>query len=139
MKKLFKDKFGLILLIFSIIMLAGSISYFSYSIMLLQRIETLLRLGLLVFFIVISIVFIILIIKCIFKRKRVKLLIIVFFAIAISGGLVFVSYNINKIYSAISNITAKSQTFSSSLVVLKDSDISSIDDIGDRKIGILKD
>ena len=139
MKKLIKDKFGFSLLIISIIALAISISYFSYSLMLLQRIETLLRAILIAVFIFISILFIVFIIKCIFKRKRVKLLIAFFFAIILSGGLVFIGYNINKIYSAISNITTKSQTYSSSLVVLKDSEINSIDDIGDKKIGMLND
>ena len=78
MKKLIKDKFGFSLLIISIIALAISISYFSYSLMLLQRIETLLRAILIAVFIFISILFIVFIIKCIFKRKRVKLLIAFF-------------------------------------------------------------
>lgn len=139
MKKLFKDKFGFMLLIFSIILLAGSIGYFSYALILLQRIETLLRICVIIFFVILSIVFVILIIKNIFKRKRIKLLITVLFTILFSGGLIFIGYNINKIYSAISSISSKSQTYSSSLVVLSDSSISSISDINDSKIGILSD
>ena len=39
MKKVTKDKFGFTLLLFNIILFALSISYFSYSLFLLQKIE----------------------------------------------------------------------------------------------------
>ena len=139
MKKLVKDKFGFFLLILNIILFALSIGYFSYSLLLLQRIETLLRLCIIAFFVLIAIVCVVFIIKSIFKRKKLKIVFITLFTLVFAFGISFVAYNINKIYSAIANITSNSQTYSSSLVVRANSDINSIDDISDKKIGILSD
>ena len=139
MKKLVKDKFGFFLLILNIILFALSIGYFSYSLLLLQRIETLLRLCIIAFFVLIAIVCVVFIIKSIFKRKKLKIVFITLFTLVFALGISFVAYNINKIYSAIANITSNSQTYSSSLVVRANSDINSIDDISDKKIGILSD
>lgn len=139
MKKITRDKFGFILLLFNIILYALSISYFSYSLFLLQKIETLLRIGIVLFFIVLAVICIVLIIKGLFKRKRLKVILITLFTIIFSGGICFVSYNINKIYSAIASITTNSQTYSSSIVTSIDSSFNSIDDIGSEKIAILSD
>lgn len=139
MKKITKDKFGFCLLIFNIILFALSISYFSYSLFLLQKIETFLRIAVVLFFIVLAIICIVLIIKCLFKRKRLKIIFITLFTIAFSCGICFVGYNINRIYSAIAKISTNSQTYSSSIVALSNSDYNSLDDIGSEKIGILSD
>ena len=139
MKKLKKDKLGLILLILNITFLAISISYFSYSLILLKKIETLLRICITLFFITSSIILIVFIIKFIFNKKRIKLIIITIISLTMSGTLIFVAYNINKIYSALANITTNTQTYSSSIVARIDSDIETIDDIKDIKIGILSD
>lgn len=139
MKKITRDKFGFILLLFNIILYALSISYFSYSLFLLQKIETLLRVGVILFFIMLAVICIILIIKGLFKRKRLKVILITLFTIVFSGGICFVSYNINKIYSAISSITSNSQTYSSSIVTGINSSFNSIEDISSEKIGILSD
>ena len=139
MKKITKDKFGFVLLLFNIVLFAFSISYFSYSLFLLQKIETLLRVGIILFFIVLAVICIILIIKDLFKRKRLKAILITLFTIAFSCGICFVGYNINKIYSAISSITTNSQTYSSSIVAVVNSSFNSIEDIRSEKIGILSD
>lgn len=139
MKKITRDKIGFTLLLFNIILFAVSISYFSYSLFLLQRIETLLRIGAIIFFILLAIICITFIIKSLFKRKRLKVILITLFTIIFSCGICFVGYNINKIYSAISNITTNSQTYSSSIVANINSNFNSIDDIGSEKIGILSD
>ena len=139
MKKLSQDKLGFSLLIINIILLTFSISYFSYSLILLKKIETLLRLGVTLFFIILAIILIVFIIRFIFNKKRVKLIIITILTLIISGALIFVSYNINKIYSAIASITTNTQTYSSSIVARINSNIETIDDIKDLKIGILSD
>lgn len=139
MKKITKDKFGFSLLLFNIILFALSISYFSYSLFLLQKIETLLRIGIVIFFIIIAIICIVLIIKSLFKKKRLKVIFVTLFTILFSCGICFVGYNVNKIYSAISNITTNSQTYSASIVTNIDSSFNSIEDIGSEKIGILSD
>ena len=53
----------------------------------------------------------------------------------------FAAFNINKIYGSIAKVTKTSDyiTYSSSLVTLKESKAESLDDIGDEKLGILKD
>lgn len=139
MKNLTSDKLGFLLLVFNILILSLSIGYFGYTLILLKNIETLLRIVIMIFFIFLSILCVISIIKNIFRRKRIKILITTFISIIFSSIIIIIGYNVNKIYSVIANITSNSQTFSSSLVVLNDSEISSIDNIENKKIGILSD
>ena len=139
MKKITKDKISFILLIFNIIIIALTISYFSYSLLLLKSIETLLRIGVIIFLIILSIIEIIVIIKSIFKKKKVKILILTLLSSIICGGLIFVALNINKIYNDISSMTTNEETYSSSIVTLKNSNFTNIDDIKGEKIAILND
>lgn len=139
MKKLTKDKFSFILLIFNILLLAVSIGYFSYALILLENIETPLRIGIIIFFIILSIIIINSIMKNTFKQKKAKIIITSIISIIFSAVIIIIGYNVNKIYSAIANISSTSQTYSSSLVTLIDSEMNSIDDIKGEKIGILND
>ena len=139
MKKLTKDKISLTLLIFNILILSVSIGYFSYGLILLESIETPLRIGIIVFLIILSVLFIKTIIKNIFKKKKTKTIIITIISIIISAVIIAIGYNIKKIYNAIANISATSQTYSSSIVTRIDSEINDINDITDEKIGILSD
>ncbi|MBP3920700.1 MAG: LCP family protein [Bacilli bacterium] len=139
MKTLKKDKISLILLIYNIIILALSIGYFSYALLLLQNIETLLRIIIMLFFVFLSIMIVKSIIKNTFKRKKIKILITTVIATTFAIAIIIIGYNVNKIYSAIKNISSNSQTYSSSIVSRKDSDIESLDDIKKEKIGILND
>ena len=139
MKKLTKNKFGFSLLIVNIIMLAISISYFSYTLTLLGKIETTLRIGIIVFLIILSVLFIRTIIKSIFKEKKTPIIIITIISLIISVGLIIAGYNINRIYSAIASISATEQTYSSSIVTRIDSEIADLNTLGDTKIGMLSD
>jgi LCP family protein required for cell wall assembly len=139
MKKLTKDKFSFALLIVNILLLAGSISYFSYTLLLLGKIETPLRIGIIIFLIILSILCIITIIKSIFKNKRIKILIITTLSLIFSILTIIIGYNVNKIYSAISKISTNSQTYSTSIVSLKENEINAIEEIKSEKIGILND
>lgn len=139
MKKLAKDKISFTLLIYNIIILALSIAYFSYSLLLLKNIETILRIGILLFFIFLSVMCTISIIKNTFKRKKIKILIVTILSTIFSVGIVIIGYNISKIYSAIASISTTSQTYSSSLVTLNTSNLEKIEDIESEKIGILND
>ena len=91
MKKLTKDKISLGLLIFNILLLSISIGYFSYSLILLQNIETPLRIGIIIFFIILSILFIKSIIKNIFKNKRIKNIITTIISIIISTIIIVIT------------------------------------------------
>lgn len=139
MKKLTKDKISLTLLIFNILILSISIGYFSYGLILLESIETPLRIGIIVFLIILSVLFIKTIIKNTFKKKKAKTIIITIISIIIAAAMIIIGYNINKIYNAIANISATSQTYSSSIVTRIDSEIKDINELTDEKIGILSD
>lgn len=139
MKKLTNDKMSLTLLIFDILILSISIGYFSYGLILLENIETPLRIGIIVFLIILSVLFIKTIIKNIFKKKKLKTIIITIISIIIAAVMIIIGYNINKIYNAIANISTTSQTYSSSIVTRIDSEINDINDLEEEKIGILSD
>ena len=139
MKKLTKDKLSFSLLIFNILILSLSIGYFSYALLLLENIETPLRIGIIIFFILLSMICIKTIIKNTFKRKKIKILIVTAISILFSIIIIIIAYNVNKIYSAIANMSTNTQTYSASLVTLKENEINTIEDIKEEKIGILND
>ena len=139
MKKLTKDKISFSLLIFNILILSISIGYFSYALILLENIETPLRIGIILLFVILSILCIKSIIKNTFKKKKLKIIIVTIITIIFSGIIVFIGYNVNKIYNAIANISSTSQTYSSSIITTKNSELNSINDLTDEKIGILND
>lgn len=139
MKKLINDKISFSLLIFNILLLSISIGYFTYSLMLLKSIETKIRIGIIIFLIILSILFIKTIIKNIFKKKKIKTIIITIISLIISAGIIILGYNINKVYSAIANISSTSQTYSSSIITRINSEINDIKDLSQEKIGILSD
>lgn len=139
MKKLINDKISFSLLIFNILLLSISIGYFTYSLMLLKSIETKIRIGIIIFLIILSILFIKTIIKNIFKKKKIKTIIITIISLIISAGIIILGYNINRVYSAIANISSTSQTYSSSIITRINSEINDIKDLSQEKIGILSD
>ena len=139
MNKLTKDKISFTFLIFNILILSLSIGYFSYALILLKNIETILRIGIIIFLIFLSMLCIKSIIKSIFKKKKIKIIITTIISIILSIIIIFIGYNINKIYSTIAKLSTSSQTYSSSIVTLKESNYNSIDDIKNTRIGILND
>lgn len=139
MKKLAKDKTSLTLLILNILLSAGSISYFTYSLMLLKSIETPIRIGIIILFVILSMLCVKSIIKNTFKKKKAKIIITTIITLIFSLSISFIGYNINKIYTAISNISSTSQTYSSSIVTLQESEIEKIEDITDKTLGMLSD
>ena len=139
MKKLTKDKISLTLLIINILILSISIGYFTYALILLKNIETPLRIGIIVFFILLSILCVRSIIKNTFRRKKVKIIITTIISIIFSATIVIIGYNVNKIYNAISSISSTTQTYSSSIVTKSESKLEKIEDLTNEKIGILND
>lgn len=139
MKKLTKDKISLTLLIINILILSISIGYFTYAMILLKSIETPLRIGIIIFFILLSVLCVRSIIKNTFRKKKIKIIITTIISIVFSATIVIIGYNINKIYTAISNISSTTQTYSSSIVTKQNSTLEKIEDITNEKIGILND
>ena len=141
MKKLTRHKLLFTLTLLITIILIGSVGYLLYNVYLLKDIENEIRLGGSILITVMSILFIILAMRFLKKYKRVKLFIILIFMLLFSGIFVFGAFNINKVYGSIAKVTKTSNyiTYSSSLVTLKENKAESLDDIGDEKLGILKD
>jgi len=140
MKTLTKNKtLFIISLIFIILMIGGSGLLF-YGVSLLSNIENTLRLIARVALIIIDILFIIFVLRFLHKRKKTKLIVLLIIMLIYSGICIFGGYTINKVYSSLKNVTDTNYTtYSSSLVTLKNNKVSSIDDIGNAKLGILED
>lgn len=141
MKKLARHKFLFTLTLLIIMVLIGSTGYLFYNVYLLKDIENEIRLigGILIG--TMSILFIILSLRYVKRYKRLKLFIIILLMLLLSAAEVFAAFNINKVYGSIVKVTKTSDyvTYSSSLVTLKENKAESLDDIGDEKLGILKD
>lgn len=74
------------------------------------------------------------------KKNKTSKYILYIIIILIFGALqLFISYNIGKISNSISKVTGKYTTYSTSLIVLKESNINSIDDLNDKNIGMISD
>lgn len=110
--------------------------YLIYNILLLGPIEKLIRYILIVIILFINFVFLIGSFK--FKTKAKNIILMITMLISIFFNVV-VGYNINKIYSAISSVNKAYITYSSSLITLKNSDISDVKDVTDKDIGIIND
>lgn len=77
--------------------------------------------------------------KSIKTNKKKSYVLYFIFIILFIATEIFVTININKISNSLSKITEKEAGYSSSLVVLKDSSYKSIDDVKDKKIGMIND
>ena len=77
--------------------------------------------------------------KCIKKNKTKNYVWYFIFLIIFIIAELFISININKISNSLSKITNTEAGYSSSIVVLKDSNIKSIDDLDNKKIGMISD
>lgn len=103
-----------------------------YNILLLGPIETRIRYIIIGFIILVNIIFFLI------KQKKDKaiatIMMILFIAINIIG-----SFSINKVYKLIDSINKSKIIYSSSLITLKENDISDVKDIKKAKIGLIDD
>lgn len=77
--------------------------------------------------------------KCIGKNKTKNYVWYFIFLLIFIFAELFVSININKIRSSLSKITNKDAGYSTSIITLKNSNINSIKDLNDKKIGMIND
>lgn len=77
--------------------------------------------------------------KCIKKNKTKNYIWYFIFLIIFILSELFININIKKISNSLSKITNTEAGYSSSIVVLKDSKIKSIDNLNDKKIGMISD
>lgn len=74
------------------------------------------------------------------KENKLKKYILYFIILGLTIGLqFFITLNISKISTSLEKITNKEAGYSSSIVTLKESDISSIKDLEGKKIGMISD
>jgi len=134
-KKIWKIILGIIILLLLI-----SSSYFIYNILLLGPIEPVLRYIATFILIVIDIVFI-LKYFLLFKKKKKKKNYLLFacFATIYLIVNVLLGLAINVVYNSLDNINKDNVTYSTSLLVLNNADIKTIDDLSDKTIGIIDD
>ncbi len=112
--------------------------YFLYHIFILGPIEKLLRYIVMIIFILLDLWIAIFLLK---KKKRTKkkdiiflILCLIYMIISLLGGLL-----INNIYQKISNMNKNYITYSTSLITLKTSELNQLEDLKDKKIGIIND
>ena len=121
-------KFNNILILLVLI----SSCFLIYHILLLGPIEPLIR------YIFIGIIVLINFIFFIKKQKKTKKVAMLMMILFISINIIL-CFSINKVYGIIDSINKSKIVYSSSLITLKNSDIDSIDDVSDYKIGLIDD
>lgn len=117
----------------TLIALLSSI-FLIYHILLLGPVEPLIRYMIIVMIIVTNLFFISKNSKIKKKKKLYSFLTILFIVINVSLGL-----GVNKIYSLISNLNKEKIIYSTSLIAKNNGKITNIDDVVNKKIGILND
>jgi len=112
-------------------------SSFIYSLSLLSGIENVIRYGIMIFTVVMAIIFVSFYISAIIKsKKRFYILFLIFIAISIAAQ-GFVAFNIIKLYNPISNINKSNITYTTDLIVLKDSNVKKVKDLNKMTIGYI--
>lgn len=138
-QKITKNKiwFGIVLTILILTSLASI--YLLYSLSLLTGIENFLRLCGVFIILIIWIIFFLFSIRILIRKKKIGYIIFIIVALLYSGGLYFVSNNIDRVISKLGHISTNASTYSTSIVSLKENKATTIKDLDDSKIGILND
>lgn len=143
MKKIFKNisnsKLNLLLVGIFLLMLTLSTIYSLYAISLLTGIENLLRFFISLVVTVLWITFIYKSYKILCKNKFGKIIKLVIFMMIYSVIVGSCSLVVDQTYGRLRRMTNNSVSYSTSLVVLKDSKYNSIEDINDSKIAMFND
>ena len=122
----------------SIALLAGA-GYLTYNILLLEGIENIIRMSIIGGALLIALILLLISLKIIMKGKLLGLIILSIICLLFSGVFFTGAILINKAYSSISKINKTEYTYTTSLVVMSDSGINSINDLSSKKIGIIND
>ena len=130
--------------ILSIVLTTIATGYLLYSLSLLTGIETKIRILVSIDLFIILIGIILYYLKQFSKRKverkkKSKIFLLIIFTFVYSFALAYIGHYIIKTYKVIDNMTSDTTTYSSSLVTLSSNKVGDIANIGNSKIGILKD
>ena len=132
------NKFKKVINITSIIMFI-SFLFLSYSILLISGVETELRYIGIGILLLINLIVIFVLRKMIKKKKIGRYILYFIILLILTVGQATLGYFVYKTYSSINNINKDKITYSTSLVVKTDSKIKDLNDLKDKKIGILND
>lgn len=130
----------ILLILLLLILIVGSL-YTLKTITLFKGIETPLRICVALIIADLCALLSMLDYKLYLKKAKKAFYILFIFTLIYSIGISFVSYKVNAMYSKLEGITedASKQIHSSSIVVKADSKYSSIDDVKNKKFGIISD
>lgn len=115
-----------------ILLVLISSCFLIYHILLLGPIEPMIRYIIIGFIILINFIFFIIKQK---KTKNIAMIMMILFV----GLNIVLCFSIRKVYGIIDSINKNKIVYSSSLITLKNSDINSIDDVSEYKIGLIDD
>lgn len=137
-KKIINMIFMILCIIVSLI-IAVSTGYLVYNISLFDGVENFIRNCAIVILILIALVLIFSSINLKIKKKKIGLIILLVVMLVISFGEFYISSIAKKASDTLNNITSTKITYSTSIVTLKDNPYNSIDDVKNKKIGIIED
>ena len=138
--QLFKNKKWFYIINTLLLILTCSNIYFLYNLYLLTGIETLLRIWIGIIIIIIWLICLLITFRVLIKRKKrilYTILILLYIGVISSAGII-----ISKVYSKIDVISSSNNTYnihSTSIVTLVGNKANELSDIGDSKIGIVRD
>lgn len=133
-----KNKFKKIINVTSIIMFIAFL-FLSYSILLISGVETEIRYIVIAILLLINLIVIFLLRKIINKKKIYRYIIYFVILLILTLGQAGLGFFIFKTYSSINSINKDKITYSTSVVVMKDSEIKKLTDLNNKKIGIVND
>lgn len=113
--------------------------YLIYNILLLSGIEDIIRYGFVAFLVILWAGFIVAAIKTMKSRKIKSFLFFILLSLIIGTVFFAASYYINKAYTSISKMNKSEATYGTSLVTLSNSQIDTVADLKNKKIGIITD
>lgn len=133
-----KKMLSTIFIIFMILMVLNNI-YMLINIKGLYSIENTLRLVGSIILIIVTLLIVFIDIKVLLKNKRKNYIIGIIVNIVLIAIIGFININFNLIYSKLNKVSTNYTTYTLSLVALKDSDASSLKDVGSKDIAVIND
>ena len=114
-------------------------TFLIYNIYRISGIENTIRYAVMGALLLINIIVIFITRKLCKKNKIIKTIIAIVLSLLLIGGQTFAGYFIHKSYSSIKSMNKDKITYTTAIVVKKDSTIEKVDDLSKKKIGIVID
>ena len=132
-----KKSINIITRIFNILSIASTI-FLIYAISLISKIETAIIIASIIVLLITDLFLIIFINKLIKKQTLIKYIIFILLSSLLIAGQTTVGFFITKTFSSVTSMNKSSITYTSAVVIMNKDDYS-IEDLKDKKIGIVED